>query len=318
MENGAIAPLLGEGDFVQGLPSSPSGEISMAAGAWERSEDIGYRVGLARAGDTPSSHVKSDRRPGNGDGLVDLGHPVVSESGGFTPRCGGDAMPSSIGAEARSTSRRGGFAAGVSSGRKPLVIPGSYDGSRSLMEYLSHFTLVTKVNRWTSQEAALYLAVSLSGPPRCLLSGVDLVAAAGASHSRAGTALSATRPGGHLPRTVQSQVAAEGGEYQPAEWLCRAVGEAGLSIGSFRDTWWAQPGLFHGRTGQQQPSPVDASVQANLLPSGSRRCAARWGLFPGGRRAWDPPPAYYGWPGECSGTIIGACSRAAIGCCIRS
>ena len=179
MENGAIAPLLGEGDFVQGLPSSPSGELSMAAGAWERSEDVGYRVRLARAGATPYSHVKSDRRPGNGGGLVDLGHPVVSESGGFTPRRGGDALPSSIGVEARSTSRRGGYAAGVSSGRKPLVMPGSYDGSKSLMEYLSHFTLVTQVNGWTSQEAALYLGVSLSGPARRLLSGVDLGAADG-------------------------------------------------------------------------------------------------------------------------------------------
>ena len=179
MENGAIAPLLGEGDFVQGLPSSPSGEVSMAAGAWERSEDVGYRVWLARAGDTPSSRVKSDRRPGNGGGLVDLGHPVVSESGGFTPRRGGDALPSSIGVEARSTSRRGGYAAGVSSGRKPLVMPGSYDGSTSLMEYLSHFMLVTQVNGWTSQEAALYLGVSLSGPARRLLSGVDHGAADG-------------------------------------------------------------------------------------------------------------------------------------------
>ena len=63
---------------------------------------------------------------------------------------------------------------------------------------------------------------------------------------------------------------------------------------------------------------MGASVQANLLPSVSRRCAARWGLFPGGRRAWDPRPAYYGWPGACGGTIVGACSRAVIGCCIWS
>ena len=56
-------------------------------------------------------------------------------------------------------------------------MPGSYDGSTSLMEYLSHFTLVTQVNGWTSQEAALYLGVSLSGPARCLLSRVDLGAA---------------------------------------------------------------------------------------------------------------------------------------------
>ena len=178
MENGAIAPLLGEGDFVQGLPSSSSREVSVAAGAWERSEDVGYHVRLASAGDTPS-RVKSDRRPGNGGGLVDLGHPVVSESSGFTPRRGGDALPSSIGAEARSTSRRGGYAAGVSSGRKPLVMPGSYDGSTSLMEYLSHFTLVTQVNGWTSQEAALYLGISLSGPARRLLSRVDLGSADG-------------------------------------------------------------------------------------------------------------------------------------------
>ena len=111
IENGTIAPLLG-GDFVQGLPSSPSGEVSMAAGAWERSEDVGYRVRLARAGDTPSSRVKSDRRPGNGGGLVDLGHPVVSKSDGFTPMRRGDALPSSIGMEARSTSRRGGLCSG--------------------------------------------------------------------------------------------------------------------------------------------------------------------------------------------------------------
>ena len=58
-------------------------------------------------------------------------------------------------------------------------MPGSYDGSTSLMEYLSHFTLVTQVNGWTSQEAALYLGVSLSGPARRLLSGVDLGAADG-------------------------------------------------------------------------------------------------------------------------------------------
>ena len=51
------------------------------------------------------------------------------------------------------------------------------------------------------------------------------------------------------------------------------------------------------------------------FPSGSRRCAARWGLFLGGRRAWDSPPACYGWPGACGGTIVGACSMAVIGCC---
>ena len=174
----SYCPFVWRSDFVQGSPSSPSGEVSKAAGTWERLEDVGYRVRLAWAGDTPS-RVKSDRRPGNGGGLVDLGHPVVSESGGFTPRRGGDVLPSSIGADARSTSPRGGYAAGFSSGRKPLVMPGSYDGSMSLMEYSSNFMLVTQVNGWTSQEAALYLGVSLSGPARRLLSGVDLGAADG-------------------------------------------------------------------------------------------------------------------------------------------
>ena len=92
MENGAITPILREGDFSQVLPSLPSGEASMGAGAWERSEDVGYHAWLARAGDTPFSHVKSDRHPGNGGGLVDRGHPVVSESCGFTRRHRGDAL----------------------------------------------------------------------------------------------------------------------------------------------------------------------------------------------------------------------------------
>ena len=198
--------------------------------------------------------------------------------------------------------------------QKPLVMPGSYNGSTSLIECLSHFMLVTQVSRWTSQETALYLAVSLSGPPRCLLSGVDLEAAD--VLERLIAALERRFQPRDQEAIYRTQFKArwqQKGESisQLSDSVEQLVRQAYPSADS--ETW-----LFHGRTGPQQPSPLGASVQANLLPSGSRRCAARWGLFPGGRRVWDPPPAYYGWPGECGGTIIGACSRAAIACCIRS
>ena len=61
-------------------------------------------------------------------------------------------------------------------GRKPIVMPGKYDGSSPLWEYLDHFKLVAQVNCWSSNESALYLGVSLEGPARRLLHGIDLAA----------------------------------------------------------------------------------------------------------------------------------------------
>lgn len=154
----------------------------MAAGTWERSESDGYRVKLTKVEDTPSSRVSqaisprpcdmvtSERRPVNVGGLGDRRRPAISESSGFSLRPEMSALPSQPHVGARSTPVRG---------RKPVVMPGSYDGSSSLVEYLSHFTLVTQVNGWSSQEAALYLGVSLAGPARRLLSGIDLDATDG-------------------------------------------------------------------------------------------------------------------------------------------
>ena len=59
---------------------------------------------------------------------------------------------------------------------KPIVMPGKYDGTTPLKEYIYHFSLVAKVNGWSIRESALHLGVSLTGSSRRQLHGIDIPA----------------------------------------------------------------------------------------------------------------------------------------------
>ena len=176
-----------------GLPFSPSGEVSMAQSTWEQAETDGYHVSLARSGDDMT--VARDPAPGpevrdvstSPPGLPMRAGPreprVQFDAGGALPAAeqrSGSTLPS-VSSNSAEQFRRDGSILSIGSGRKPVVMPGTYEGTTPLREYLSHFTLVAQVNGWSSEEAALYLGVSLSGPARRLLSGIDLGAPDGLS-----------------------------------------------------------------------------------------------------------------------------------------
>ena len=53
------------------------------------------------------------------------------------------------------------------------VKPQLYDGLTDIDEYLTQFNIVTEINEWNNQTKALYLASSLTGSARSLLSELD-------------------------------------------------------------------------------------------------------------------------------------------------
>ena len=57
--------------------------------------------------------------------------------------------------------------------RKPIIVPGKYDGSTDLGEYLSHFDLCIRANGWTASQAGMFLGLSLTGVARRLLTDVE-------------------------------------------------------------------------------------------------------------------------------------------------
>ena len=63
--------------------------------------------------------------------------------------------------------------------RRPNLKAQVYDGSKPLVEYLSHFRVVAAVNRWSEYEKGLYLAASLAGPAQRLLMRVDIYSPGG-------------------------------------------------------------------------------------------------------------------------------------------
>lgn len=56
--------------------------------------------------------------------------------------------------------------------RKPVKLPEDFDGKQPLKEYLMHFERCSIVNGWTEEEKAMFLAASLNGDSRKLLSGL--------------------------------------------------------------------------------------------------------------------------------------------------
>lgn len=56
--------------------------------------------------------------------------------------------------------------------RKPVKLPEDFDGKQPLKEYLMHFERCSIVNGWTEEEKAMFLAASLRGDSRKLLSGL--------------------------------------------------------------------------------------------------------------------------------------------------
>ena len=56
---------------------------------------------------------------------------------------------------------------------RPIARPDRFDGSDSLTFYLQHFELCAMLNGWTDREKARFLAISLTGPARHVLSGLN-------------------------------------------------------------------------------------------------------------------------------------------------
>ena len=54
--------------------------------------------------------------------------------------------------------------------RKPVKLPEDFDGKQPLKEYLLHFERCSLINGWTEEEKAMFLAASLRGESRKLLS----------------------------------------------------------------------------------------------------------------------------------------------------
>ena len=151
-----------------GLPLTPSGEIGMSQLAWAQRDRAGFHLGMER--ETQQASVGSGDQCGTHDGPGSLkqrnrlrSFPIFRGSQGEHP--------------------------------KPKVMPGYYDGTTPLSEYLHHFYLVADVNCWTEEEAGLYLGVSLSGAARRILSQTQ-----------------ATGPGG-----LQRLIMALEGRFQPPD-----------------------------------------------------------------------------------------------------
>ena len=66
--------------------------------------------------------------------------------------------------------------------RRPNLKAQTYDGSKPLSEYLSHFSVVATLNGWNKYEKGLYLAASLTGPAQRLLTRVDIYHPSGFEH----------------------------------------------------------------------------------------------------------------------------------------
>ena len=56
--------------------------------------------------------------------------------------------------------------------RKPVKLPEDFDGKQPLKEYLMHFERCALINGWNEEEKAMFLAASLRGESRKLLSGL--------------------------------------------------------------------------------------------------------------------------------------------------
>ena len=65
------------------------------------------------------------------------------------------------------------------SGAKPIVRPAKFDGTTDLGDYLNHFDLCIRVNKWSLVDAGMYLGLSLAGQARRLLTGSALTTAEG-------------------------------------------------------------------------------------------------------------------------------------------
>ena len=55
---------------------------------------------------------------------------------------------------------------------KPVFMPGKFDGTGHLTEYLAHFDLCRRANGWNHEQAGIFLGLSLTGLARRLLGGV--------------------------------------------------------------------------------------------------------------------------------------------------
>ena len=59
-------------------------------------------------------------------------------------------------------------------GGRPAVMPAQFDGTTDLDEFMAHFRLCVRANKWDERTAGMYLGISLRGNARRLLSQVAL------------------------------------------------------------------------------------------------------------------------------------------------
>ena len=62
---------------------------------------------------------------------------------------------------------------------KPVVLPGKFDGTTDLAEYLSHFDLCIQANGWGCAQSGMFLGLSLTGVVRRLLTDAEPTTEAG-------------------------------------------------------------------------------------------------------------------------------------------
>jgi hypothetical protein len=67
----------------------------------------------------------------------------------------------------------------VGAQKKPIVLPGKFDGTTDLAEYLSHFDLCIQANGWGTAQSGMFLGLSLTGVARRLLTDAEPTTEAG-------------------------------------------------------------------------------------------------------------------------------------------
>lgn len=65
---------------------------------------------------------------------------------------------------------------------KPVVMPGKFDGTGHLTEYLAHFELCRQASGWDDAKAGVFLGLSLTGGARRLLTGIEPASEKGFLH----------------------------------------------------------------------------------------------------------------------------------------
>ena len=162
-ENVRPPPGLGMGR-VKGVPLQP------ALPKWGSQKEEWWKVpreGEARVASSYATAKKVDIKVAQPQiaGLTTSSRPAGEEAQRLSPRESLGASTFSSPAAALVTGRKG--------VPKPVVMPGKFDGTTDLGEYLSHFDLCIMANQWEVEQAGMFLGLSLTGVARRLLAGLE-------------------------------------------------------------------------------------------------------------------------------------------------